>query len=121
MNLNFPRKGIYFCSSFIRGEKLTCEVDIDVRPAARNTAIFEALSAQRGEIEAQLGSALSWDPMEGRQACRVKIEHDGSISDESSWPELIEWLMHWQVAFKRVFYPTVRSLDDSLWTDKKFD
>jgi hypothetical protein len=120
MNLNFPRKGTYITSGFIRSGKLTCELYIDVRPASRNSAIFEALLRNQTELEAALGTKLLWDRMEGKQACRIRLEHDASIADEESWPSLIEWLMKWQVAFKQVFYPAVQSLDDSLWTDPEF-
>ena len=120
MNLNFPRRGTYIISGFIRGGKLTCELYIDVRPEARNTAIFEVLLNDRQRIEDELGTKLLWNPMEGRQACRIRIERDAVIADSETWTELIDWLVGWQFAFKRVFYPIVQSLDDALWNDSSF-
>ena len=40
---------------------------------------------------------------------------DGSIKDESNWPEFIEWFLKWNAAFKRVLEPAVKALDESLW------
>jgi len=115
MNLMSPRKGIFLTSSFLQSGKLTCELYIDVRPRERNQNIYEAILLQRAQIEKDLGTELLWDPMEGRQACRVKLEHEAEIGDETGWPILIAWLSKWQVAFTRVLVPIVRSLDDSFW------
>lgn len=115
MNLNTYRNGITFMGTFLRGQKLSAEVYIDPKPAERNSSVFEALLLKKNEIESELGATLDWQPMPDRQACRIRLERDGSIADRDSWTELREWLTSQQVAFKRVFEPLIKGLDDSVW------
>jgi len=115
MNLNTYRNGITFTGTFLRGQKLSAEVYIDPKPAERNTSVFEALLSMRNEVESGLGASLDWQSMPDRQACRIRLERDGSIADRDSWSELREWLTSQQVAFKRVFEPLIKGLDDSVW------
>lgn len=116
IHLNYPRKGIYINAAFIMGKKMSCELYIDVGNPERNMAIFDALEDQKTEIEKELGAPLVWQPLEKKRACRLRLERDGSIKDDTTWPELIEWLLEWHVALKKVLVPFVKELDESYWT-----
>ena len=115
MTLNPLGKGTSISLVFLGNNKLSCELYINNRNGEKNMAIFSALHHQKLEIETGLGTELLWESMDGKQACRLRLEHDGSIKDESSWPEFIEWFLKWNAAFKQVLEPAVKALDESLW------
>jgi hypothetical protein len=52
----------------------------------RTRAAFEALLAQRAEIERRFGGPLEWDAQEGRHVCKVMVRLAGGWrSPESEW------------------------------------
>lgn len=73
--------------------------------------LFAALRRQREQAERALGFALDWQELPDAQACRIVVSLDGaSLSDESRWPEYLEWVSRHLVAMHRVFKPMVAGL-----------
>lgn len=53
---------------------------------AENTAIFEQLLAHRADIDGQVPHAISWEPLDGRRACRLRITVPGGYrAPEAEW------------------------------------
>jgi len=48
------------------------ELDIDTGDATENDRVFRKLFEQREEIEAAFGGKLTWEPLEGKRACRIR-------------------------------------------------
>jgi CBS domain-containing protein len=82
--------------SFARGQRLRLECYIDTGDAAENEHIFASMLGRQEQIEAVVGAALSWEPLDGRRACRVALYAPGSIDDE---PEDLERLTEWAVQY----------------------
>lgn len=70
--------------------------------AERNLARFEHLEASKEIIEDSFGSALSWEQLEERKACRIGFYGEGSILDEESWPQSQQWLAGTALRFAEV-------------------
>jgi hypothetical protein len=115
MTLNSVRAGITINAAFNRDGNLACELYIDSGDAAANLSVFRALHDRRDEIEADIGQALQWEELEGKQACRIKVGTPGQISDHARHPQLLAWLQSQHITFKQVFRPIVHSLDAALW------
>ena len=51
-----------------------------------NFQIFDQLCAKKEQIETDFGASLSWERMEGKQACRIRAAVPGGYHDpEESW------------------------------------
>lgn len=87
-------RGGYLALSFARGGRLRLEWYIDTGDAAQNERILSAAMEHRAEMEETVGTALSWEPMEGKRACRIALYTPGAITDE---PEALERLVDWTV------------------------
>jgi hypothetical protein len=58
-----------------------------------NKTIYDALLKQRISIENEYGSSLKWERMDDNVASKIFIQLDGvSITDESDWPRMIDFL-----------------------------
>jgi hypothetical protein len=58
-----------------------------------NLMRFEALLESREGIEALVGEALEWDPMEGKKASRISLygPKDGDVLRIDMWPTYLDW------------------------------
>lgn len=57
--------------------------------ATENEAIFHQLLASRAEIESEVGLPMSWQRLEGKRACRIRIDLPGGYrSPEEEWPTI---------------------------------
>lgn len=69
----------------------TVELHIDRGRGAEddNMAIFQRLQAHRDEMKSAYGASLSWEPLEGKRACRIADRFDmGGYRDEAKWPKV---------------------------------
>lgn len=82
------------------------ELYIDRGDADENERIFNQLLARKDEIERAFGGPLSWEPLEGKRACRIKhiIGRGGYKKPESEWPaiqtEMVETMTRLEAALK---------------------
>jgi hypothetical protein len=114
MNLNFLGNKVIVIGWFLTSGEVRCELYIDSPSAARNEAIVAELLKRREEIEAAIGSQLTWEPLEGKRASRIRLTRSERIADEADIDRAIDWLMEHQIRFKQVFRPLVTNLDPSL-------
>lgn len=73
--------------------------------------IYYALEPHKDHIETELGFEVQWQALEGKQASRIVIYRDNSIlSDESTWPELTQWLAGKVAKFDNIFRRRLKEL-----------
>ena len=54
-----------------------------------NLHIFDHLHEKKEQIESDFGGPLSWERLEGKRACRIRVTLQGGYSDsEDSWAEV---------------------------------
>ena len=71
---------------------------------------FKLLQAEKQSIEKDLGYEVDWQPLEGREACRIVVYKNGSIYNTVQRQELKEWLHLTAECFHKVFAPKVKAL-----------
>jgi hypothetical protein len=96
-------RGVWF--NFVAGKAYgRAEVYIDRGDGDENTFIYDQLHTQRDVIEAAFGGELTWEPLEGKRACRIKSETAGNIFDRDQWPAMIDFMtdamVKMEIAFK---------------------
>lgn len=80
-------------------------------------AYFALLSAQKQEIEAELGESLTWYNPEGTKACRIYLTRQADMQKEDQWPEYFQWLQEKLERLRMAFRDRVMSIDVSDYTD----
>jgi len=91
-----------------QGKRLGVEVYIDHPESKR---LFQALAAQREQIEQQLGFALDWQELPEAQACRVASWRPNSpLEEEELWGEYLNWFVERLVKMNDVFRPAIQAL-----------
>jgi hypothetical protein len=74
-------------------------------------AVYEALEAQRAEIEAACELELVWEPLENATASRVATYLDPiDPADRESWPQYRAWAIDTLGELRRVFAEPIRNL-----------
>ena len=91
--------------SFARGEKFRVELYIDTGEKRKNKGVFDALHAQKSEIEATLSDALEWERMDERRASRIALYREGVItSSDEELTELRTWAIDAMMQFRTVIW-----------------
>jgi Domain of unknown function (DUF4268) len=74
--------------------------------------IYDALAKHRVEIENGYGGELSWEPLEGKRACRIakRFEGIGYRDPESQWPELQEQMVDSMIRLEKALRPFISQL-----------
>jgi hypothetical protein len=88
-------------------KRIGCELFIGHPQASR---AYKLLYEQRDQIEDELGPGLEWLELPERHSCRIVMYHDGDVTDQSSWPDLSQWMAEKLVAFEATFGSRVRAL-----------
>jgi CBS domain-containing protein len=102
-----PLIGLLVCS-FARRERIRVEFYIDAKDKEINKAVFDKCLAERGDIEEGFGSALSWERLDNRRACRIAAYRDGAITwDAAELERLLKWSADAAVRLYEVFNPVV--------------
>ena len=87
------------------------ELYINTKDAGENRRRFDALHAEREQIESTFGGRLAWEPLEGKQACRVRMDYDsGGWKDEDRWPAVHEELAEGMRRLERAMRPHLENL-----------
>lgn len=98
--------GIGYAVAFSTGSRVRTEVYIDNGSENWNSAIFNGLAEQRGEIEAAFGEPLEWEPLDTRRACRIAVYRTGSIDDPPlTLEDIRKWAIERLLRFKTVIGP----------------
>lgn len=88
------------------------ELYIDRGSAEANLAIFHQLLSHKDAIEESFGGPLDWQPLEGRQACRIRKRLDGvGYSDQARWSELQEELIDAMIKLEHALRIYINQLD----------
>jgi hypothetical protein len=92
-----------------RDRKLGVEIYIGHRLAK---LAFDHLEVERQNIEAEFGSALDWQRLNDKKACRIATYRtDFDPSNKEQWPRQFEWFLEQLNSFVRVFRGRIDALD----------
>lgn len=76
-----------------------------------NERIFDALAGSKEAIEKDFGSALEWQRLEGKRACRIRYQIDvGGYRDEAKWTEIHEAMIDGMIRLEKALRPFVAKL-----------
>lgn len=80
-----------------------------------NKRLFDQLAAQREQIDAEFGTALSWEPLEGKRACRIRYTSGlgGYRSPEEKWPEIQDHIIDAMLRLERTLRPYISRLKEA--------
>lgn len=78
-----------------------------------NLRIFETLATSQHEIEAAFGETLTWEPLEGRRACRIAkyIERGGYRDPEEEWDKIQDVMIDNMIRLESALRPYIERLD----------
>jgi Domain of unknown function (DUF4268) len=102
------RAGFGFVWSIAK-KRMRVELYIDTGPTAKG--FFDALEAQRDEIEATLGAPISWERLDARKSSRLAVYHD--VPDAPPFEENEElkiWAVEMMVRWTAVLRPRIKAL-----------
>ena len=76
-----------------------------------NKEIFEKLITAKQEIEQSFGEQLEWEPLENKQACRIKkVISVGGYLDEQEWPKVQERMVDATIRLGKALHPQIQIL-----------
>jgi hypothetical protein len=85
--------GPYYSASFTHGGKIRSELYIDYTDPDLVVDLFTRLAGLKQEIEAHYGSALHWEELPGKRACRITDYTTGDILDSDAFDTYIDWFI----------------------------
>jgi hypothetical protein len=106
------RSGLAFGYSVTQhGSNVELYIDRGKGAEDENGRIFDALYRHKDEIEQAFGGELTWEPLEGKRACRISKAFElGGYRDESKWPEVFETMVDAMTRFERALKPHISQL-----------
>lgn len=76
-----------------------------------NEAIFDQLYRSKSEIEASISFPVSWQRLDGRRACRIRIDLPGGYrSPEDEWPAIQERMTEAMIQLEAALKPVLMAL-----------
>ena len=76
-----------------------------------NEAIFDQLLESKDKVQAAVSFPLSWQRLDGRRACRIRIDLPGGYrSPDSEWPEIQQRMTDAMTELEVAFKPVLRGL-----------
>jgi hypothetical protein len=127
-NISPSSQGWISAASGVRGVGLNlvasrtygrAEVYIDRGDGEENTFIFDQLGAQKDAIEGAFGGHLTWEPLEGKRACRIKSEMAGNIFDRDQWPAMIDFMTGAMMRIENAFKEPLAAINRQLRTRER--
>jgi hypothetical protein len=86
-------------------------IDLGKERENENNTIFNRLLESREAIESAFGENLEWEPLEEKQACRIKKTiRIGGYRDEEKWAEIQRSMIDTMIRFERALRPYVAKL-----------
>jgi hypothetical protein len=79
--------------------------------APESKPAFALLLQDKTKIEKELKAELEWQELPHRGASRIIQYREGDFENQSSWPELFEWLHERAESFHQTFSKRVIALD----------
>jgi Domain of unknown function (DUF4268) len=84
------------------GASIELYIDYDKDTGEKNKAIFDALHAQREDIEKEFGGPLEWERLDDKRASRIrKYFTEGGRATPEKWPELQERMIDGMIRLDR--------------------
>jgi hypothetical protein len=78
----------------------------------KDQSIYESLEKDKEEIEKEIGEKLSWQPLPGRSASRIKADRNDSIlNNDSEWNSYIDWSIEKLEKFYHTFKSRLKNID----------
>ncbi len=91
-----------------RDDRLGVEVYITHTDSKK---MFQALLAQKADIEQSLGFGLDWQELPDAHSCRIATWRlDSPIEDEANWGAYLDWFVERMVKMNAVFRPRIQAL-----------
>jgi hypothetical protein len=85
-------------------------VKIVLAPDVADHAL-ELLAHDQPAIEAEIGSALEWNPHPERRVKTIRITQAVQIDDRATWSQAANWLASTAVAFRQAFAPRIGRME----------
>jgi hypothetical protein len=78
----------------------------------KNKALFDALHADHGAIEADIGRPVRWDRLDQKRASRIAVPlaDGGYRDDESTWPVIQDAMIDAMVRLEKALAPRIAKL-----------
>jgi len=95
------------------GARVELYIDRGKGAEADNAAIFDALCGEREQIGNAFGSALGWERLEGRRACRIRFDLPGQVGykdPEEDWPQVQDAMVDAMVRLDAALRPHIGAL-----------
>lgn len=73
--------------------------------------MLAALEAQKTEIEAELGTALQWNPNPDNDDKVIVLARDADLGNRDNWPEYVDWMSDRIKEFRTTFGSRIKSLE----------
>ena len=115
--MSFPAglAGLHYSVNFCRpGNRRRFRVELYVDANDKETATdrFEVLKQEQDAIEAQIGAALEWDPLERSRGCRIATYYreDVSVEDRDRWAVLRVWAIEQMGVLRDALRPHIEKL-----------
>jgi hypothetical protein len=113
MRFSTGRSEIGCYISFTSTKKLRVELYFESASAEVNKARFDAVVANRIDIEKSLNTELNWDRLDEKKGARIAIYHDASVESQ---PEELDALSVWALdkllLLRDKLFPQVQSIID---------
>jgi hypothetical protein len=78
-------------------------------------AWFHLLQESKCEIERDLGYPLTWEERPDNKYAFIRVSIEIDLNNQATWPDIHQWMLKEMEAFRRVFGPRVKGLNDSDW------
>lgn len=104
------KRGPYGWNYVVRQHEAQVELYIDDADAETNERLFDALAARREEIEGRFGTAVEWQRLTGRRACRVRYVLDGGgYRNSDRWDEIADRMVGAMTRLEEAFRPYIEA------------
>jgi hypothetical protein len=98
LSIGDARMNIALVVSF-REDFISCEIYIP-----DNKELFKTFFLEKDKIEAEIGSAMSWEDLPGKKAARIRLRQDSvDLSDKVRLPEYYKWQKEKAEKLREVF------------------
>ena len=95
----------------VRQHETQVELYIDTGDQETNKRMFEALHANKSDVEKRFGEALEWQRLEGKRACRIRHRIEiGGWRDEANWSDIAAASVDAMIQLERALRPHIKKL-----------